>query len=122
MRLLIFVSAILIGLSQQSTAQTSIGYADQSCGFWTKERSKRTSFDKIGMQSWATGYLSGANALSNASLPAASNFDFLKGTGGDAVWAWLDNYCKQKPLEKFPAAVSKLLTELHGRATRLQGR
>jgi hypothetical protein len=113
MRLLIFVSAILIGLSQQSVAQ-SIGYADQSCGFWTKERSKRTSFDKIGMQSWATGYLSGANAVSKA----ASNSDFLKGVDGDAVWAWLDNNCKRNPLEKFPEAVLKLLTELRERALR----
>jgi hypothetical protein len=44
--------------------------------------------------------------------------DILKSINADAVYSWLDNYCRQNPLEKFPSAVMTLALELEIRAGR----
>jgi hypothetical protein len=114
MRSLILISVMLIGLTLPSVAQirSYIGFAKTSCVTWTKERSNQYSIMSLEMQRWATGFLSGANA-------ASSTFkDRLEGIDADAVYAWLDNYCRQNPLEIFPEAVSNLSRELANRAGR----
>lgn len=113
MRLLILVSAILIGLSLQSMAQTRkyIGYATTSCGSWTNERSKQYSIASLGLEHWALGFVSGSNWTSHGK-------DELADVDADAIYAWLDNYCRQNPLDKFPHAVTTLAQELANRAAR----
>ena len=111
MRLLILISAILIGSSLQSVAQqprTYIGYAETSCGSYTNDRSKNMAW---GMETWALGFISGQNW-------ASTTPDSLKGVDAAALYAWLDNYCRQNPLEKFPKAVMALARELDARAAR----
>jgi hypothetical protein len=64
------------------------------------------------MHHWALGFVSG----SNWSQPLGK--DHLEGVNADAIEAWLDNYCRQNPFEKFPTAVTRLAQELSDRAAR----
>ncbi len=42
--------------------------------------------------------------------------DFLKGIDANAMWSWVDNYCRSQPGELFAIAVNKLAIELEARA------
>src|SRR5215469_12180966 len=66
---------------------------EPSCGGYTAERVSNRGQQ---YEFWALGFLSGVNWLGN------SDSDFLKGLDGNAVWAWMDNYCREHPLERFP--------------------
>jgi hypothetical protein len=113
LRLLVLVGVILVGTESQSLAITRkfIGYADESCGKWTQERSNQYSFLKFGMEVWALGFVSGANWTTTGKDP-------LDGIDAAAVHGWIDNYCKQNPLQKFVRAVMDLAQELSDRADR----
>jgi hypothetical protein len=97
MRLVILISAILVGLNLPSVAQTrtSVGFGKVPCGTWTDER---------------LGFLSGSNWT--------SDIDRLEGHDAKALYGWLDNYCRGHPLDSFPLAVTKLAVELANQAER----
>jgi hypothetical protein len=80
-----------------------MGPKDNSCGTWTMER---TTGGNQALEYWVLGYLSGVNAL------GSNDADILANTDANAVWAWMDNYCHQHPLDKLPTAVGPLLHEL----------
>ena len=61
------------------------------------------------MQMWALGFVSGSNW-------SETGKDRLEGIDADALYIWLDNYCRQNPLDKFPKAVIELARELEKRA------
>ena len=87
---------------------TVMGLVPNSCGTWTQVRSTR---ETQAYQSWVLGFLSGANL-------AFGNPDFLAGVDTNAVHAWIDNYCRAKPLDGLPMAVQALTNELRDRAKR----
>ena len=111
MRLVILISAMLIGLILPSVAQTrtSLGFGKVPCGTWTYERFKNSNV-AWAMQNWALGFLSGSNWT--------SDIDRLQGHDAKALYGWLDNYCRDHPLDSFPAAVTKLAVELANQAER----
>jgi len=111
MRLLILIGAVLVGLILPSVAQkrTSLGFGKVPCGTWTDERSKNTNV-AWAMQNWALGFLSGSNWT--------SDIDLLEGHDAKALYGWLDNYCRDHPLDSFPLAVTKLAVELANQAER----
>ena len=41
-------------------------------------------------------------------------------TDAQAIYSWIDNYCRSKPLELFPVAAANLVIELRARARALQ--
>jgi hypothetical protein len=117
MRFLILISAMLIGSDLQCMAQerTIIGYVQTSCGTWTNERSRQpATLTAREMQMWAYGFLSGSNWSSDSFDPK----DRLKDIDGNGISAWLDNYCRQHPLDQFSDAVATLSGELKNRAAR----
>ena len=61
------------------------------------------------MAFWALGYVSGANVF------FTEGKDSLKEVDADAIWSWLDNYCRSHPLEKFADSVQNLTIELQAR-------
>lgn len=98
MRLVILVGVILIGFEPQSFAmmRKNVGFADSSCGTWTTRRSDSHKFSylRAGMESWALGFVSGSNWNS-------AGKDRLEGIDTDAIFSWIDNYCRQNPLVDF---------------------
>ena len=80
----------------------SIGAAD--CGEWVK--SQTTGTQKQSDRAWLLGFLSGLNqddfyenALSKVSSAAQ-------------IYLWMDNYCKNNPLERVSRGAHNLLYEL----------
>jgi hypothetical protein len=96
-------------LSQTPTHDTSIiGFLKTSCGTWTQARTYPQSES---MEYWALGFVSGANSALSVVEP-----DFLKNVGDcNALFGWIDNYCRSKPLDLFPIAVANLVNELRTR-------
>ena len=78
-----------------------------SCGGYTMERTLPQRGQQL--EYWALGFLSGVNMAGNADT------EFLAGFDGEALWAWLDNYCRDHPLDRFPVAVTALCRELVSR-------
>jgi hypothetical protein len=56
------------------------------------------------MGNWALGYLSGAGTFSE-------NLNPLQGVDADAVFYWLDNYCRARPTARFGDAVRAFIYE-----------
>ena len=78
-----------------------------SCDSYTTERTFPTRGQQL--QYWALGFLSGVN------ISGSAGTDFLEPIDGQAVWAWLDNYCRDHPLDEFPGAIKALVRELVAR-------
>ena len=105
------------GVSTQALSQTPttvMGFADTSCATWTQER---TNHQSQRMEDWALGFASGADGV----LSQSGSPDFLKNVEGhDALFSWIDNYCRSNPREVFPIAVMNLIIELR-KGTHLVG-
>jgi hypothetical protein len=69
--------------------------ADASCGKWLSERQQGRFSD---LSQWALGYLSGVAMWSD-------EYDPVKDQTADAVYGWLDNYCRAHPTTEFVDAV-----------------
>ena len=72
-----------------------------SCGTWSAERKTQTTWLYAG--NWVLGFMSGA--------AAALNRDFLDGLDSEAVFAWIDGYCRAHPLARVADAANRLLEE-----------
>lgn len=60
-------------------------------------------------QAWVLGYLSAVNT---------GDPDFLKQVDPSAIFAWIDNYCRSKPLDQVVDAANGLVSELARRAVK----
>jgi len=92
--LLAMCVALTIGVAakgQQGSFQSS-GAATETCGRWTAER-RANSVRSWVDEHWILGFLSGV-----AYEGRNNGIDPLTGVDNDAVWAWIDNYCREKPL------------------------
>jgi hypothetical protein len=85
-----------------------------SCGKWQQYRSSGDKPNSYQAQAWIDGFLSGYNS-------ATDGPDFLTPKPSSiAYYAWVDNYCKEKPLDELALAVFALKKELASRARRAQ--
>jgi hypothetical protein len=71
------------------------------CGDWVNERNARTATP---YEFWVLGYLSG--------LSVASGVTFLPGTTPASIELWMDNYCRNNPLDSIGVAGDALASEL----------
>jgi len=71
-----------------------------SCGGWVEIRKTP---NKAAAEEWTLGYLSGVAMWSPAS--PLDNLD------AGAVFVWLDNFCQQRPLERFKAALDEFVRD-----------
>jgi hypothetical protein len=67
-----------------------IGAGLTPCWSWTADRAAR-SYAEVGDEQWVVGYLSAAAVW-------APNLKPLRGVDAEAVFAWMDNYCRAHPL------------------------
>jgi hypothetical protein len=87
---------------------TVFGNGSDSCGEWTQGRRQGVAAVS---ESWADGFLSGVNwRRMNAGMSGHLGSD----TDQPGLYAWIDNYCQQHPLEKLEGAVQYLVFELNG--------
>lgn len=97
--LAIFGTAIWVGSAEaQQPPQTynMIGVGAVSCGTWMAARRDRMA---VVFEQWILGFLSGAGAVgADRGIDPANRMD------GDAVRAWVDDYCHAHPLDNLAAA------------------
>ena len=95
------IAAVAICLAAPSSfSQTGFGTPD--CGQWLAEK---TTYRKA----WLTGYLSGLNSAHYITTDR-DPLDMLSSM--DQAYAWMDNYCRQNPLEKISVGSFILFVEL----------
>ncbi|MDZ4344008.1 MAG: hypothetical protein U1E51_16435 [Candidatus Binatia bacterium] len=81
------------------------GAGVDSCGSYSESRRQRGSAENK-YRSWVMGFFTGVN------YSAQDTYDVTGGTNLDGVLGWLDNYCRDHPLETFARAMERLLVEL----------
>jgi hypothetical protein len=80
---------VLAGVSHASSYH-AIGMGLQSCGTWTAYRRNNQA---LGSEQWLLGFLSGVGYKGEA-----TGNDPMKGLDANAVWGWMDNWCRDHPL------------------------
>ena len=84
-----------------------IGFGRGSCGNWTASareyspdrRITPSSLVHVKQIQWVLGYLSGVGKFT-ASIDPLNNMD------GEGVMAWIDNYCRDHPVEQIVEAAT----------------
>lgn len=95
------IAATAICLSAQSSfSQTNFGGAD--CGQWLAEETPMR-------KAWLAGFLSGMNTA-HVATQKGDPLDELSSM--DQAYAWLDNYCRQNPLNRVADGGVNLFVEL----------
>jgi hypothetical protein len=100
------LTLVLIGalcLSSYSYAYRAYGDgAVNSCGNWIEVRKTPNTWEGLVVQAWVSGFVSGYGFSGNT----------LKETDVNAILAWVDNYCKEKPLDTVAEAAEMLIFEM----------
>jgi hypothetical protein len=104
------LSLLLSSSAAHSRGFIILGQGNVSCGKWTDGR-RTNGASALGYSSWVLGYLSAYNsyALKHSS-------DITQGTDNSGVLAWIDNYCRDNPLENIRSATDALIIELQKRS------
>jgi len=97
MRFLMF-AALAVALMTGSAEADSIGAGSASCVTWLAVRHDPTRTDRDGAEQWVLGYVSGVSSVTP-----------LKGLNANAIWAWVDKYCQDHPLDDVSDAVVALI-------------
>ena len=108
----LILGVVLVCVTSGALAQTVtiLGMGSSTCDNWTRQRNERT-FEGVTFSErsahWVVGYLRGAfdNML-------AGKHDPLTDVDMAAIRGWLDNYCRQHPLNSIYLAASELSGEL----------
>lgn len=103
------LSLLFLGVATTSPSQQThyfYGAGLESCGSWTAMRRLEKTSNYYADVAWIQGFLSAAGAY------------FLtapRETDADAIDGFVDNYCRDHPLEKLSLAAHALVNELGGR-------
>ncbi len=80
------------------------GAGTKSCGSWTRERSTEVMSPlRVNMEAWILGFLTGAGWMEQLELGEGD---------AEGKFAWIDNYCKAKPLDSIDSAAAGLVAVL----------
>lgn len=119
MRLRLVVLAVALAPSP-ALSQTTIPHRTEptmiyglqpepSCGKWTAERAVRSG-QAVQMQSWILGFLTALNLY----VPATEG-NIARTADIEGFYGWLDQYCRENPLNAFTSAAMALASELQRR-------
>ena len=89
-----------------------LGVGLKSCGTWTETRAQKGD-DASTRMAWVGGFITAINSLSAGRESPFTNI--TQGTDAEGLWAWIDNYCAQHPLDPFVFAAQALVGELVSR-------
>jgi hypothetical protein len=116
-RYLILAATLLFAiLGALQTAQAGskflvFGVGTVSCGEWQQYRTTGDLAVRYQAQAWVDGFLSGYNK--------SADQDILDSQPSPvALYAWIDNYCVSRPLDRLSQAAGALIFELTEREKR----
>jgi len=103
--ILVFIGNPSVASSRESTANYLVGVP--SCGAWIKQRAADKEIYEAG---WLAGFLSGiSTSLGNQRVKGR---DFLEDADMDSISLWVDNYCRDNPLDNLSTAGDRLVRTL----------
>jgi hypothetical protein len=109
----IAVAAVLFAGST-AEGKLLVGAGIQSCGTWRTQ--DRQSSSSIAVVQWVLGYISSANTFAPRTYLTPNEQekvpDVLRGLDANAIITWMDNYCREHPLDQISTAASDLMMEL----------
>ena len=76
----------------------AVGQGNSSCGAWTAARSGGV-VRALGFEQWVLGFISGIGS-------ARADANPLNGMDADGIWAWIDNYCREHPIDELLTAAA----------------
>ena len=101
------LAAGFIPISAPAADVTVTGVGRNSCGTWTANRSDPKTLKTFMDTSWVLGFIAGAAVF-------GADRDPGKGLDNQAIYAWIDNFCRDHPSSKIvDAAVA--FVEAHPR-------
>jgi hypothetical protein len=74
-----------------------MGVGAQSCGTWTAQRQGGYAAKEM---AWVLGFLSGVG------FTGIDGANPLRGMDAQGVWAWIDNYCRDHPIDNISGATA----------------
>jgi hypothetical protein len=83
------------------------GPGTASCGAWLDTRDHVSRFDR---ESWVMGYITAYNRFA-----LSADEDVAKGVDAKGMFAWIDSFCANHPLEDVESASFALVLELRRR-------
>ena len=99
----VFVLASVM-VSTSGYGASFMGVAAGNCETWTKDKEEDCEayrFDRV----YLIGFLRGVNSLAPKDIMASTDAEGLTG--------WIDNYCKEHPLDAIDDAANALALELN---------
>ena len=100
--LLLGLITTLLSSTTQAEDYKSYGLHSVSCGSWTQERKEKINTPS---EAWILGFISGAGW-------AGRNMAY---TDIDAVFGWIDHYCKENPLDNLIDAAEGIIATLEAK-------
>jgi len=82
------------------------GSGSQSCGSWTAAKEKG-NWDRVVFLSWVGGYLTAYSRWVEKDYRGS-----VTTSDSEGAWAWVDNYCRDNPLDNVALAASELILAL----------
>ena len=107
--LLGFMAAAAIGSPPASAMDKNqsfiiLGPGSVSCGAWTERRRSESSGP---FQFWLLGYITGINQFAAFGIE-----DISEGTDASGLFGWIDNWCRDHPLDTLNKAATHLAIDL----------
>jgi hypothetical protein len=101
----LIAAASLLLLPSHAAGYTMLGSGGASCEAWLATRRAPRGLDAAMQQQWLLGFLSGIGSM------VLGELDPLRRLDADAVYAWLDGYCSNRPAESIEAAARVFIQE-----------
>jgi hypothetical protein len=96
--------ALLFAVAVSAAGAQTTTFGDSDCGEWV-------STPSASKKAWLLGYLTGLNEMHQLNrLEPPDPLDAMN--SADQAYVWLDNYCRQYPLERVRAGARDLFAEL----------
>ena len=83
-----------------------------SCQIWMQGR-RQTDAAQIARQAWVLGFVTAANAFTQAY--GHSDGNLTKSTDTEGLYAWIDDYCSSNPRYGLSRACTALVNDLSAR-------
>lgn len=108
---LLFNISFAVGKEKPFTPMAVYGEGTASCGSYVE--SKNDEIQRYIYLVWLNGYLTAFNQYQSSKLKIFNgSHDIKKGLDSPALMLWLENYCRENPLDTFVRAVMMLRNEL----------
>jgi hypothetical protein len=108
--MLLFNTSKSLGKEPSSSPIAAYGEATASCGSFVE--SKQNENQRYIYLAWLNGYLTAVNKYHGDVKSYNGLRDIKAGRDRQALLLWLENYCRENPLDNFARAVFMLQHEL----------